>query len=69
MPCTSPSEIRAGQLWLTGVYVRCFDLMLEGPDALHAAICRRRALTLVTLDRRLARAASALGLKVRIPDA
>ena len=38
------------------------------PDALHAAVCRRLGLTLVTLDRRLGAAARELGLDVRIPS-
>ena len=41
--------------------------MLRAPDALHAAICRRLGLTLVTLDRRLEAAARRLGLTVQVP--
>jgi uncharacterized protein len=59
-----PSDAR-----LANTYVRRFDLMLRAPDALHAAICRRLDLTLVTLDRRFAKAARVLGVDVRIPTA
>jgi uncharacterized protein len=59
-----PSDAR-----LAGTYVRRFDLMLRAPDALHAAICRRLDLMLVTLDRRLATAARALGIGVIVPTA
>lgn len=54
-----PVDIR-----LTSLFVRRFELALRAPDALHAAICRRGDLTLVTLDRRLARAAEALDVRV-----
>ena len=40
--------------------------MLRAPDALHAAICRRGDLTLVTLDRRLASAAAELGIRAEL---
>ena len=36
-------------------------------DALHVAICQRLDATVVTLDRRLAEAAGALGLRVHVP--
>jgi predicted nucleic acid-binding protein len=52
-----PSDIR-----LASLFVRRFDLGLRAPDALHAAICRRGGHTLVTMDRRLAAAAEALGV-------
>jgi len=54
-----PSDMRVAQ-----VYVRRFDLMLRAPDALHAAACHRAGHRLVTLDKRLAFAAEALGLEV-----
>ena len=38
------------------------------PDAIHAAICKRDDLTLVTLDMRLAEAARALEVDVAIPS-
>ncbi len=46
------------------LFVADFDLALRGPDALHAAICRRADYRLVTLDRRLSIAAGALGIAV-----
>lgn len=64
---TSPCDLHPGDARLADTYVRRFDLMLKAPDALHAAICRRLDLTLVTLDRRLARAARDLGLAVQVP--
>src|ERR1700704_6338623 len=45
---------------LANSFVRRFELKLRAPDALHAAICRRLDLRLVTLDRRLAAAAREL---------
>ncbi|HET7879583.1 MAG TPA: type II toxin-antitoxin system VapC family toxin [Acetobacteraceae bacterium] len=54
---------------LANTYVRRFDLKLRAPDALHAAICRRLELRLVTLDRRLAAAARELGIAVAVPGA
>ncbi|HEY5299369.1 MAG TPA: type II toxin-antitoxin system VapC family toxin [Acetobacteraceae bacterium] len=65
---SSPCDLHAGDARLASTYVRRFDLMLKAPDALHAAICRRLDLTLVTLDRRLARAAGELGLSVLVPE-
>ena len=64
---TSPT-MAASHARLADVFVRRFDLMLRAPDALHAAICRRVDGTLVTLDRRIAHAARALGLRVQIPQ-
>jgi predicted nucleic acid-binding protein len=66
---TITADVIASDVRLANVYVRRFELMLRAPDALHAAICRRLDLSLVTLDRRLARAARELGLDVRIPEA
>jgi predicted nucleic acid-binding protein len=60
-------DFAASDARLANLYVRRFDLMLRAPDALHAAICRRLGLTLVTLDRRLATAAHELGVSVLIP--
>jgi uncharacterized protein len=57
-----PSDAR-----LANTYVRRFSLTLRAPDALHAAICRRLDLTLVTLDLRLAKAARDLGIDVAVP--
>jgi len=49
-------------------FVRSHALKLRLPDAIHAAICRRHGLTLVTLDVRLADAARALGIATIIPS-
>jgi predicted nucleic acid-binding protein len=59
-------DLHASDVRLANLYVRRFDLMLRAPDALHAAICRRADLRLITLDRRLAAAARALGLAVEL---
>jgi uncharacterized protein len=60
-------ELRAGDARLAGTYVRRFELMLRAPDALHLALARRVDATLVTLDRRMARAAAELDVPVAIP--
>jgi uncharacterized protein len=59
---TQDLDLQAADVRLANIYVRRFDLMLRAPDALHAAICRRADLVLITLDRRLASAAEALGV-------
>jgi len=59
-------EFNAADVRLAHLYVRRFELMLRAPDALHAAICRRADLELITLDRRLAGAAQALGVACRL---
>lgn len=64
---TQGIDVLSADVSLAHVYVRRFDLMLRTPDALHAAICRRADLTLVTLDKRLAAAARALGVKTLLP--
>jgi len=66
---SEPADIRASDIWLANTYVRRFDLMLRAPDALHAAVCRRLDLTLVTSDRRLATAAREFGVNVIVPAA
>jgi len=65
----SELDVEAADVRLAGVYVRQFDLMLRVPAALHAAICRRLRLTLVTLDRKLAAAVRVLGVDVAVPGA
>ena len=65
---TVAADLAATDARLANIYVRRFDLMLRATDALHAAICRRLGLILVTLDRRLGTAARELGLEVRIPS-
>jgi predicted nucleic acid-binding protein len=59
-------ELNAADVRLAHLYVRRFELMLRAPDALHAAVCRRAGLELITLDRRLAMAAEALGVPTRL---
>jgi predicted nucleic acid-binding protein len=65
---SSPVDVHASDVRLAYAYVRRFDLMLRAPDALHVAIARRLDVTLVTLDRRLANAAQALGITVEMPQ-
>jgi uncharacterized protein len=62
-------DLQASDARLANIFVRRFDLKLRAPDALHAAVCRRTGNVLVTLDRRLARAASELGVGVVVPEA
>jgi predicted nucleic acid-binding protein len=64
---TDLAEMDAHDCRLANTYVRRFNLKLRAPDALHAAICRRLQLQLVTLDRRLAAAARELGIAVAVP--
>ena len=52
---------------VAALFVRRFELKLRLPDAIHAATCQRLGATLVTLDRRLADAASTLGIAVAVP--
>lgn len=59
-------DLQASDIRLAHIFVRRFDLMLRPPDALHAAICRRGDLTLVTLDHRLATAAGELGIQAEL---
>lgn len=63
----SPVDIHAADARLAYALVRRFDLRLRAPDALHLAIARRLDANLVTLDRRLADAAAALGVAVTVP--
>ena len=64
---TENIELKAADVKRADDYVRRFDLALRAPDALHAALCRRGDHTLVTLDARLAAAATALGVRVAYP--
>jgi hypothetical protein len=64
-----PVDLGASDARLAYIYVRRFDLGLRAPDALHLAIARRLEATLLTLDRRLARAAREMGLAVEVPKA
>jgi predicted nucleic acid-binding protein len=64
---TENADMGAHDCRLANSYVRRFELKLRAPDALHAAICRRLDLRLVTLDRRLAAAARELGIDAVVP--
>ena len=64
---TRAAEIHAVDVRLAGAYVRRFDLALRAPDALHLAIARRLDVALITLDRRMAAAATELGVAVEVP--
>jgi uncharacterized protein len=66
---TELADMGAHDCRLANSYVRRFELTLRAPDALHAAICRRLDLRLVTLDRRLAAAARELGIDAVVPVA
>jgi hypothetical protein len=61
---TSEFAFQPADFLLASMLVRRFELGLRAPDALHLAACRRGDHTLVTLDRRLAGAAEALGVRV-----
>ncbi len=50
-----------------GRIVRRFEFGLRLPDAIHIAAARARVMTLVTLDRPMAKAARELGLQVVEP--
>ncbi|CAN7652631.1 type II toxin-antitoxin system VapC family toxin [Phenylobacterium sp. LjRoot219] len=63
---TEDIDMNAADVRLANIFVRRFDLILRAPDALHAAICRRANLALITLDRRLATAAEVLGVETRL---
>jgi uncharacterized protein len=64
---TSPVDLHASDARLACLFVRRFELMLCASDAVHLAIARRLDATLVTLDRRLSRAAEALDIAVEMP--
>ena len=64
---SSSVDIHAADVRLAYAFVRRFDLMLRAPDALHLAIARRLDVTLITLDRRLVKAAGELGITVTTP--
>lgn len=64
---SSPAEVHAADVRLTYAYVCRLDLALRAPDALHLAIAHRTEAKLVSFDRRLLRAASALGIIAEMP--
>jgi hypothetical protein len=61
---TTDLDLETADFRLASALVRRFELALRAPDALHLAACRRGDHTLLTLDRRLAGAAEALGVRV-----
>ena len=63
---SSPVDIQPPDARLAYAYVRKFDLMLRAPDALHLAIAARLDAPIVTLDRRMERAARALGIAIEV---
>jgi len=63
---TTDVDLQASDIRLAHVFIRRFDLMLRAPDALHAAVCGRENLLLVTLDKRLAKAAEELGVRTEL---
>lgn len=63
---THDLDLQASDIRLAHVFVRRFDLKLRAPDALHTAICRREDFLLVTLDKRLAKAAQELGVRSQL---
>ncbi len=65
---SAPQDVEPADIRLAAVFVRRLELGLRMPDAVHAALCRRLGHTLVTLDVRLAGAASALGIEILIPS-
>jgi uncharacterized protein len=66
---SSPVDVHPADARLAYAYVRRFDLRLRAPDALHLAIATRLDASLITLDRRLERAAQQLGVSVAVPGA
>jgi hypothetical protein len=65
---TSSADLHAADARLAYVFIRRFELGLRAPDAVHLAMARRLDATLVTFDRRLARAEAAFGVAVTIPE-
>lgn len=64
----TPADGHSADARLAYTYVRRVELMLRAPDALHLAMAHRLQATLVTFDRRLSRAATALGIMTQIPE-
>ena len=64
---TIPVDVDSEDIRMADQIVRAFDLGLKTPDALHVATAQRLNARLVTLDRRLLRAASALGVEAISP--
>lgn len=64
---TVPIAIHPEDIRMADQIVRAFDLGLRAPDAVHLATAQRLNARLITLDRRLLRAASALGVEAISP--
>ncbi|HEV2365740.1 MAG TPA: type II toxin-antitoxin system VapC family toxin [Caulobacteraceae bacterium] len=64
---TREIETDTADLRVASALARRFALRLRAPDALHLALCRRGGHTLVTLDKRLAAAADAIGVVATVP--
>jgi predicted nucleic acid-binding protein len=64
---TFEAEIVPDDIRIADHFVRRFELRLRTPDAIHTAMAQRLGATLITLDRRLLRAASALGVEASSP--
>lgn len=60
---TTPRDLREAAM-----IVRRFDLKLRFPDALHLAICNERRLKVITRDKLMAEAASALRIDVQMME-
>jgi predicted nucleic acid-binding protein len=59
-------EVEPADARLAAIFVRRFDLLLRAPDALHIAVTQRLGATLLTLDQRLAAAATNLQVAVTL---
>jgi predicted nucleic acid-binding protein len=60
-------EVTAVDVALATAFLRRLDLTLRTPDAIHIAIARHIAATLVTFDQRMAESARTLGMAVATP--
>ena len=67
VPSFAMVPVDDGDIGRAGRLLERFDLGLRAGDALHLAIAQRLGTPLVTLDRRLATAAAAVGLEVIVP--
>ena len=63
---SSPVDIQPADARIAYAFVRRFDLMLRAPDALHLAMAARLDASIVTLDRRMERAARELGIGIEV---
>jgi uncharacterized protein len=59
--------VEAADVRSAGALVRRYELKLLTPDAIHLALCEKHAHILTTLDKRLAKAAEAIGVSVITP--